>query len=296
MKLSQGTGTNLSVYRSSSPKGGASAGRLSNGSIIYYSDVLQISGSANDGYNFGGLTVNSGTFTSGDSITITQDVSVATTASVKSYTLTINQGVGTNLSIYRSSSPKAGAAAEYLNSGATIYYSDTLQISGSAQVGYDFGGLIVNSSSFSSGKTHTVTSNVLVSTSATVQQFILTINQDTGTIITVDRIISPNKGAESGKLENGAAIYYGDILQITASFSSGWEITSLTINGSPFSSGKIHTVSGNTIIVSETKQHGLVYISENGTFSAYQVYIYNGTEWDMYTPYISDGVDWVLQS
>lgn len=251
LSTSAGTGSSITVNRTSSPKAGASTGNLSNGATIYYSDVLKITFSASTGYTIGTHTVNGSSFTSGNSHTVTGAVNVVSTATVNSFTLTKNQGTGTTLTVKRTSSPKAGASTGNLNSGATIYYSDVLQISFSASEGYSINAHTVNGSTFTSGANHTVTGNVTAVSSAVVQSFKLSISAGTGSTITVQRTSSPKAGASTGNLSNNATIYYSDVLKITfGTSSSTYSLSTHTVNGSTFTSGDSKTVTGAVSVVS----------------------------------------------
>ena len=80
LSISAGTGSNITVNRTSS--GYASSGNLSNGARLYYNDKLKISFSPNTNYAIDVHTVNGSTFTSGNTYTVTGDVSVRSTAQV----------------------------------------------------------------------------------------------------------------------------------------------------------------------------------------------------------------------
>lgn len=59
----------------------------------------------------------------------------------------------------------------------------------------------------------------------------LTITKDNYTTVTVNRTSSPNQGASTGNLSSGSVVYYGDVLKISRSPASGYEITSFKVNG-----------------------------------------------------------------
>ena len=76
----------------------------------------------------------------------------------------------------------------------------------------------------------------------------LKISAGTGCSVTVNRTSSD--GGSTGTLKVGTDIlYYGDKLKITFTPSAGYAIANHTVNGSAFTSGKTHTVSGNVSIV-----------------------------------------------
>lgn len=94
LTISEGTGSIITVNRTSSP-GGGSTGSLSNGATIYRSDVLTITFSASTGYNTSTLKVNGSAFTSGGTHTVASNVSVASTATKITYTISYNANGGT---------------------------------------------------------------------------------------------------------------------------------------------------------------------------------------------------------
>ena len=148
LSISQGTGSSISVKRN-----GAA---LSNGATITYGDSLAIAISANTGYDLSSRSHNDGTYT------VSGNISVSATATVKSYKLSISAGTGSTITVNRTSSPKKGASTGNLSDGATIYYSDVLKITFAAGAGYEITTHTVNGTDFTSGNTHTVTANVTV--------------------------------------------------------------------------------------------------------------------------------------
>lgn len=165
LALSAGTGTYVTAKRNSSPLAGASTGTLSNGSTLYYNDVIELDYFSYEGYAGNGSALNYSLYTGSYPIvhTVTGNVSYASyNGAVKSFPLTVSAAPGTAITVSRTSSPKAGAATGNLSSGATVYYSDVLQITVSAAVGWELTGFTVNSGSFQSGNSHTVTGAVTV--------------------------------------------------------------------------------------------------------------------------------------
>ena len=158
LSISAGSGSWITVTKNGST--------LSNGASIYSGDVLTISGGANTGYNFGGLTVNGAAFTSGTTYTVSSAVTVASTATAKSYSLSISAGTGSTITVNRTSSQYGGGATGALSNGATIYYGDALKIDFTILSGYKVETTTVNGETFISGNTHTVTSNVTVVSTA----------------------------------------------------------------------------------------------------------------------------------
>lgn len=93
LSLSQGTGSTIAVSRTSSNLTGT--GTLSNGAKLYSGDKLKITFTASTGYNIGTHTVNGSTFTSGNTHTVSGNVTVVSTASKITYTVSYNANGGT---------------------------------------------------------------------------------------------------------------------------------------------------------------------------------------------------------
>lgn len=79
--------------------------------------------------------------------------------------------------------------------------------------------------------------------------FSLSITQGANTTVTVSRTSSPNQHANTGALSSGAVVYYGDILTISASANSGYNLSTFTVNGTAWTSGNTITVSSAITVV-----------------------------------------------
>lgn len=86
----------------------------------------------------------------------------------------------------------------------------------------------------------------------------------TGYSITVKRTSSPNAGASTGTISSGTTVYYGDVLSITYTASTGYSITSkgstsITVSGNVTSSNIYASASPNNYT------YTILYRSTNGT-------------------------------
>lgn len=140
---------------------------------------------------------------------------------------------------------------------------------------------------------------------ATLQTCTLSINAGTGSSIRVTRTGSPNAGAASGQVNNGEAVYPGDVLTLSFSPDTGYRITGYTLNGSYYPVGEDgygtfgitgYTVTGNVRIATTASMSGLVRIDNGATWDTYEAYIDNGESWERYIPYIDDGESWEICS
>ncbi len=278
LSISQGVGSVMSVKRNGTA--------LANYATITYNDVLEIKITASTGYDIVSRSHNDGAFV------VNGNVNVSATAIVKSFKLTLSAGVGSSITVNRTSSPKGNALTGNLSNGDTIYYSDVLKITFGALTGYSLSSRKVNDLAFTSGNTHTVEEAVFVVSAATVKSFKLTISADEGSVITVNRTSSPKKGASTGKLSTGATIYYSDVLKISVATELSYEVESLFVNGKTFVSGKTHTVVSAVTVTTSTGRLGLAYINDE----PYIIVIDEETEWVQCIPQVDEETEWVICS
>ena len=253
LTISQGSNTSITVKRGSSA--------LSNGAILLAGDSLVITFGTSTGYTLTTHTVNGNTFTSGNTYSVSGNVTVKSEAALATYTLTINQGVGTFISVQKGS--------DTLTNNATIYYGDSLTISITANTGYSLTTNTVNGNNFTSG-TYTVTGAIVVATTASVLSYEITIPTVDNCSFSVLRTSSPLQGANTGALANNSTIYYNDIISITAETSPGYGLSALTVNNVPFENGGSITVNDNitisaTVIVTTTYKLRITQKDDSGT-------------------------------
>ena len=251
LTISQGSNTSITVKRGSST--------LSSGAILLAGDSLVITFSTSTGYILTTHTVNGNTFTSGNTYSVSGNVTVKSEAALATYTLTINQGTGTSISVQKGSTT--------LTNNATIYYGDSLTISITANTGYSLDTNTVNGNNFTSG-TYTVTGATVIAATASVLFYEITIPTIDNCSFTILRISSPLQGANTGALAN-STIYYNDIISITAETSPGYGLSALTVNNAPFENGDSITVTGNieisaTVIVTTTYKLRITQKDDSG--------------------------------
>lgn len=252
LTISQGSNTSITVKRGSST--------LSNGAILLSGDSLVITFGTSTGYILTTHAVNGNTFTSGNSYSVSGNVTVKSVATLATYTLTINQGVGTSISVKKGST--------VLANNATISYGDSLTISITANTGYSLTTNTVNGNNFTSG-TYTVTGATAVTAAASVLSYIITIPTVNNCSFSVLRTSSPLQGANTGALVNNSTIYYNDIISITAETSPGYGLTALNVNNISFENGDSITVTDNitisaTVIVTTTYKLRITQKDDSG--------------------------------
>ena len=155
LSISADTGTAITVDNSTTGKTG-----LASGALVAAGDTLKISFTAETGYELKTHTVNGSTFTSGGSHTVSGNVSVAATAALKSYELTVNTDGKALVTVKR--------GAETLKSGDTVSHFDLLSVTVSAKSGYKVSTAEINGTAISpdTAVSHTVSGPVTVTAAA----------------------------------------------------------------------------------------------------------------------------------
>ena len=133
--------------------------------------------------------------------------------------------------------------------------------------GYNLATHKVNNNTFTSGSQHTVTGAVSVSSTAVLVEYALSVGTDDGITVTVNRTSSPLGKAPTGVIESGTPLYYNDRISITFTPKNGYNVSTHSVNGSTFTSGSIHTVSGDVTIVGSSSVKEFTLTINAGTGS-----------------------------
>lgn len=245
-------------------------------SVIYGNKVGDLPTPKRDHYTFDGwYTDKTGgvKYTDATVFAEAKDITLYARWIIKPYTVKWNTGTGTTITVKRTTSPNANASIGTLSSGAAIYYGDVLSISYAAATGYSLK---------SQGETSiTVKGDVTASNiyaTATVNSYTAKWSTGTGYTISVKRTSSPLQGASTGTISSGAAVYHGDVLNITYTAATGYSLatkgsTSITVSGNVTSSNIYAKATANTYT------YNIKYVSSNGTNlgTATAKYAYNTT-------------------
>ena len=282
LSINQGSGSTISVTRSGTA--------LSNGDIISSGEYLVISFATATGYYLTSHKVNNSDFTSGNTHSVSSNVTVVSTAAVISYSLTISQGNNTSISVNRTESPYGGGAQGYLNNGATLYYGDKLSMSYAVDTGYTIETHTINGESFDSGTVYIVYQAVTVATTSTLNTYAVSTSIGEHMDLLIMRTASPLGGGETGKINNtGATVFHGDVLVITALPSSGYGTELMTVNNSSVSSPHTITVVSSLSIVVIAAALGFVHIDSGASIEKYKIVIDSGSSMEQYRAMIDTG-------
>jgi hypothetical protein len=208
-------------------------GAVASGTNVDHGTVLTITAAPSANHTLTTLTVNGTTFTSGNTHTVTGAVTiVATFTENPKFVLTLN------------ADPVAGGT---IVSGAGSYFAgEQVAIEASVNANYNFTGW------FETGGTTaiatTLVHNYTMPAAATtltarfaLKQYQVTYATPTGGTLTVTR--------PEGAVASGTNVDHGTVLTITAAASANHTLTTLTVNGTAFTSGNTHTVTGAVTIV-----------------------------------------------
>lgn len=123
----------------------------------------------------------------------------------------------------------------------TVYYGETIgDLAEPTRTGFSFDGWYTEINSGSKITTDTVAmfdQDTTIYAHWVVNAYSVNWNTGTGFTIAVTRTSSPNKGASTGSISSGTAVYYGDVLSISYTPSTGYSVSSHGVNSI--------TVSGN---------------------------------------------------
>lgn len=108
-------------------------------------------------------------------------------------------------------------------------------------------------------------------TTGTQGTYVLTTYSGTGSSLGVNRTSSP-WGGSTGYISHGTTLFYGDVLQITFGVSTGYTLTTYTVNGAAFASGNSFSVSDNVNVVSGAAVNSYLLAKSVGTGSTMSVH------------------------
>lgn len=173
LTITQGTGTAITVTRTSSPNAGAATGVITAASPVYYGDILAVTFAATAGYGITSRTINGNSVAASVNYTVTGNTTITAAATPLEYTMTLNvSNSGVVVSVLRLSSPIGGGAVGQIYNGTKLYYGDEILISYSFGLGYQVDVHTINGVDFDSGDTYTVVGNTTIIVTASASGFV----------------------------------------------------------------------------------------------------------------------------
>lgn len=293
LTLTQGSNSTISVNRSSSNF--TYTGALSNGAKLYSGDKLTITFSAASGYNVGTHTVNGSTFTSGNTHTVSGNVKVVSTATLKTYTVTFNANGGTG-----------APSAQTKTHGTTLTLSSTKP----TRTGYTFQGWGTSTTDtsvdYAAGASYTANAAITLyaiwkANSITFKYYSNNGSQNNF----VNWTASPESSWPNNHYNYTSGTYKQTYAGYTATGYYGTTTTGGTLIGEDESFASyaalcekygvsVSAVSTTVNLYCQWKADGLVYIYESSSFEPHTIQIYDNTIWEQHAPYIYNGETWEL--
>ena len=125
----------------------------------------------------------------------------------KPFSLTIQAGANSNVTVNRTSSPNQHASTGNITSGGIVYYGDTLTITATPASGYKLGSFTINGTEYASGETSAVSQTVTVTSAVSV-----VINTESAiswkTVWTGSEIVHTFR-VTTGSFQDGSGLYQG---------------------------------------------------------------------------------------
>lgn len=125
----------------------------------------------------------------------------------KPFSLTIQAGANSNVTVNRTSSPNQHASTGNITSGGIVYYGDTLTITATPASGYKLVSFTINGTEYASGETSAVSQTVTVTSAVSV-----VINTESAiswkTVWTGSEIVHTFR-VTTGSFSDGSGLYQG---------------------------------------------------------------------------------------
>jgi hypothetical protein len=222
----QGTGTTITVTRSSSPYGGGDTGNLANNATLYEGDKISATFSLSTGYSWGshsfvGKDVNNTSSTTISNHVVGANVSVTSSANQNKYKITAKAVDVTTKTIISGITD---------TTSSEVTYGQKATVTKPTATGYKFLGWSTSPNADKNALTNadsdTYTINSMTGNTTVyayyVKEWKLTISAGTGTTITVNRVSSTYGGGGTGNLANNATLYQGDVIGATINLQTGY--------------------------------------------------------------------------
>ena len=135
---------------------------------VTHGTTITIVATPNIGYDFKSLLVNGNSFTSGDSMVVTDDVTIIGSTDTNSYLVTITNPVGATIG--------ATIGSTVYTNTFTANYGTSIKYNITASTGYDVTSFTYGGTTINNGDTRVLTENVTVTAAATIKPK-LTLNE-----------------------------------------------------------------------------------------------------------------------
>ena len=205
---------------------------------FYHGDELKVTTDADEGYSLDKLTHGNNEISDGYEFRVTGDSSLNAQWKINEYTITYNGNV------------QEGQNVSGIPDKQTKKYNVNINLSSDipTRIGYTFMGWNTKSDgtgiSYKSGAEYIDNENITLYAQWEISEYTLTINSAIGGSITVLNTTGGNSVTVSGGGSTTLTVYHGDIVKVTATASSNYELLSLKHGSTSMSSGGTFTVTG----------------------------------------------------
>jgi hypothetical protein len=210
----------------------ANGNNIPSGTSVDHGTVIKIVATPNANYNIQTLTVNGSNFTSGNTHTVTAATTInCVFAENPKYSLTLNMN------------PASGAGT--VTGGGSYYANQSVSAVASPGANYNFVNWTEGATVLSTSATYNFNmpaSNKTYTANFALKQFTVTYNSPTNGSLVV------TNNANGNNIPSGTLVDHGTVIKIVATPNVNYNIQTLTVNGSNFTSGNTHTVTAATTI------------------------------------------------
>lgn len=204
---------------------------------VTHGTTITIVATPNTGYDFKSLLVNGNSFTSGDSMVVTSDVTIIGSTNTNSYLVTITQPANGTIS----------AVCNNVTYTSNFYadFGSTVKVSLVADTGYHVTDLIWNGASITDGSTQTVTGNSTLTGSIAINIYTLSFTNPTGAKFSI---------LYQGRwyYNNTLSVSHGSTIRVQLTADAGYQIDSIKLNNADITNGSDHIITGTSSLTATT--------------------------------------------
>lgn len=204
---------------------------------VTHGTTITIVATPNTGYDFKSLLVNGNSFTSGDSMVVTDDVTIIGSTNTNSYLVTIIQPTnGTISAVYNNTTYTSNFYADF---------GSTVKVSLVADTGYHIDDITWNGNSVADGSTQTVTGNLTLTGSVSTNIYTLSFTNPTGAAFSI---------LYQGRwyYNNTLSVSHGSTIRVQLTADTGYQIDSIKLNNTDITNGSDHIITEACTITATT--------------------------------------------
>ena len=204
---------------------------------VTHGTTITVVATPNTGYEFKSLLVNGNSFTSGNSMVVTDNVYISGSTSANSYLVTITQPAnGTISAVYNNITYTSSFNAEY---------GSTVKVSLAANTGYHVSNITWNGNSVTDGSIQTVTGNMTLTGRVSANIYRVSFTDPEGGKFS---ILYRGRWYYTSPM----SIAYGESITIQLDADTGYQIDSIKFGDKAVANGSTNTITGACTITATT--------------------------------------------